>query len=222
LRVYRILTSFGQVGRTEPDESRDGIEFLEGKQTPQMIKASESRRDISIDPETLTPSIARKKITVPESGSFKEARTRQKRTAVPKELFVIENRLTKEDFEMDSFRDSAGQSTKDTAIINHNLSHEISMSVRKKEISEEQFNQGNTIVKGVMDAVHRVMAEMDSTGSLHKKPVLTKNHSRKDSPDINVIQERSSNLIQEKPKQPTTYNRRKHPSALVGNEVKFR
>ena len=66
--LYRI------VGRTEPDESRDGIEFLEGKQTPQMMKGSESRRDISIDPETGTPSIARKKVPIAETGggSFKE------------------------------------------------------------------------------------------------------------------------------------------------------
>ncbi len=71
---------------------------------------------------------------------------------------VIQNRLTKEDFEMDSFRDSAGQSTNNTAV-NHNLSHEISMSVRKKEITDEQFNKGNILVRGVMDAVHKVVNE---------------------------------------------------------------
>ena len=31
------------------------------------------------------------------------------------------------------------------------------MSVRKKEITEEQFNKGNNIVKGVMDAVTKVV-----------------------------------------------------------------
>jgi len=40
---------------------------------------------------------------------------------------------------------------------NQNLSQEVNSGIRKREMTDEQFIEGNRIVKGVMEAVNKVV-----------------------------------------------------------------